>query len=162
MEEYNNLINRVLSCRRCPFSVSHSWPASGNLNSRIMIVDESVNAMEKDKDILEMMLKEINLAKDDVYLTPLIKCGFGRLTNAMKQALLKHCIDYLIKEIEIVHPKVIVALGATADDAVRFIRNKVRSDFIYIHLPHPNMVIYGSIRLGTYIDNAKKKLKYLP
>jgi len=162
MEEYKNLVNRVLSCRRCPFSVPHSWPASGNLNSRIMIVDESVNAMAKDKDIVEMMLKEIDLAKDDVYITPLIKCGLDRLTKAMKQALFKHCIDFLIKEIEIVHPKVIIALGATADDAVRFIRNNVRSDFIYIHLPHPNMVIYGSIRLGTYMDNAKKKLKDLP
>ncbi|TDA41318.1 MAG: hypothetical protein DSO07_05230 [Thermoproteota archaeon] len=162
---YVDFVSKLLLCARCPLRSNHPWPASGNLDSKVMIVGEAPspnrssfeNFSEKSRNIVDLMLKEMNLSRKDVYITNAIKCSFVKLTKDMKESLLKNCIDYLIQEIDIVHPKVVVALGGTAEKALTHIRNNVRSDFMLIHFPHPMTVVYGSIKLETYLEQVRKK-----
>jgi len=169
---YIDFVSKLLSCNKCALKASHPWPASGNLDSKVMIVGEAPspnrgsfeNFNEKSKNIVDLLLKEINLSRNDVYITNTIKCSFSKLTKDMKETLTKSCIDYLVQEIDIVHPKIVIALGGTAERALTYIKNYIRADFILLHFPHPMTVFYGSIDLQTYLKQVKKKwmlVKYL-
>jgi hypothetical protein len=57
------------------------------------------------------------------YITDAVKCGIGGLAAARKSQLLKkrykHCRGYLEKEIELLNPKFLIAVGRFADKNVR-------------------------------------------
>ena len=48
------------------------------------------------------------IKKEDVYLTTLVKC---KSLNGLNNSNIDTCNDYLLKQIELIKPKLIVALG---------------------------------------------------
>lgn len=71
-------------------------------------------------ELLTKMLAAIDLRREDVFITNTIKCRAtsdegGRIANrAPMQEEIANCREYLDREIAIVRPKVILALGAPA------------------------------------------------
>ena len=90
----------------------------GNPNSEIMFIgDEPSNSEDeiglhyvgKSGELLVKMIENVlNITKEEVYYTTLVKC---KSTNGLNNSNIETCHDYLLKQIELIKPKLIVALG---------------------------------------------------
>lgn len=124
MEEYQLLLQEIQACRACPLCQArmHTVPGDGNLNADIMIIGEGPGA-EEDKQglpfvgaagkLLDQMLDTIGLTREQVYISNIVKCR-PPANRVPKPDEVAACIGYLEKQIEMVNPKIIVLLGATA------------------------------------------------
>ena len=124
MEEYQLLLQEIQACRACPLCQArmHTVPGDGTLNADIMIIGEGPGA-EEDKQglpfvgaagkLLDQMLDTIGLTREQVYISNIVKCR-PPANRVPKPDEVAACIGYLEKQIEMVNPKIIVLLGATA------------------------------------------------
>lgn len=112
-------------CTRCPLAYAgrHSIVFSdGDPNARLMFVGEGPGADEdasglpfvgKAGQLLDNMISAMGLKREQVYIANIVKCRPpGNRTPEFVEATT--CSQFLLKQIDIVRPQVIVALGATA------------------------------------------------
>ncbi len=115
---------RIRSCRACPLHEGRMnvVPGEGSLDSPLMFVGEGPGE-EEDKtgrpfvgragQMLTRLLKEVGIDREKVYITNVVKCRppGNRVPTAQE---MNACSHFLMAQIQIVNPKVIVALGSTA------------------------------------------------
>jgi len=112
-------------CTRCPLAYAgrHNIVfADGDPNARLMFVGEGPGADEdatglpfvgKAGQLLNNMISAMGLKREQVYIANIVKCRPpGNRTPEFIEATT--CSEFLVKQIDIVRPEVIVALGATA------------------------------------------------
>ncbi len=115
----------VLECHLCDLSKSRqqSMYGYGNPNADIMIVDAYVSHSENEQNSyyvgrsglsLKNMVEKVLLQHiDDVYMTHAVKC---KPLDSKEPSVseFESCKAYLFKQIDLIQPKVIIALGAKA------------------------------------------------
>jgi DNA polymerase len=112
-------------CKRCPLAYAGRHTivfADGDPNARLMFVGEGPGADEdatglpfvgKAGQLLNNMITAMGLTREEVYIANIVKCRPpGNRTPEFVEATT--CSQFLVKQIDIVRPQVIVALGATA------------------------------------------------
>jgi DNA polymerase len=112
-------------CTRCPLAYAGRKTivfGDGSPSARLMFVGEGPGADEdasgvpfvgKAGQLLNNMIAAMGLKREDVYIANIVKCRPpGNRTPEFVEATT--CSQFLVKQIDIVHPEVIVALGATA------------------------------------------------
>jgi len=121
----------VEACRRCSIGYTRTKVVCGvgDPASRLVIVGEGPGEAEDRQgapfvgragELLTKMLAAIDLRREDVFITNTIKCRAttdegGRIANrAPMQEEMANCREYLDVELEVVTPRVILALGAPA------------------------------------------------
>ena len=63
----------------------------------------------KTGELLAKMIENVlNIKKEDVYITSLVKC---KSLNGINNSNFEICNDYLLKQIELIKPKLIITLG---------------------------------------------------
>ncbi len=120
----NELEQRINSCLKCPLGKTRTKFVFGvgNPKAEIMFIGEAPGADEdlqgepfvgRAGQLLTKILASFNIKRRDVYICNILKC---RPPNNRKpfSAEMDKCKPYLLKQIELVSPKLIVALGATA------------------------------------------------
>lgn len=90
---------------------------NGNPKARIMLLNKMPTQYEScmmcshcdtEATLLSMILNKINMTRNDVYCTDMIKC----CCNNLDEKSMRACIDnYLMKEIQYVHPEIIICNG---------------------------------------------------
>ncbi len=95
----------------------------GNPQADIMFVGEGPGELEDDTgrvfvgrsgELLTRIIENVlKLRREDVYITNIVKCR-PPLNRAPSEEEAQRCKPFLIKQIEIVKPKIIIALGATS------------------------------------------------
>lgn len=129
MRELIDLKNKCLTCRDCPIGCSvvegYRVNVFSNMNpdADVMVVgqtpgtDETIEAepfVGKSGQLFDELVKEVcGLERSDLYLTNLVKCMTPDNRKPYRNEI-ENCQDYLDKEILLVKPKVIVALGSMA------------------------------------------------
>jgi len=117
-------------CHECPLreSAEQIVFGYGNPNANLMLVGEGPG---KDEDLrgipfvgragqlLDKILAAAHINKDEVYIANTVKCRPPENRTPKDEEVLS-CAPYLTRQIEIIAPKIIVCLGATA--AQRLIR----------------------------------------
>jgi len=112
-------------CKRCPLAYAGRKTivfGDGDPNARLMFVGEGPGADEdasglpfvgKAGRLLNNMIAAMGLKREEVYIANIVKCRPpGNRTPEFIEATT--CSQFLVEQIDIVHPEVIVALGATA------------------------------------------------
>jgi uracil-DNA glycosylase family 4 len=112
-------------CTRCPLAYAGRKTivfGDGDPGARLMFVGEGPGADEdasgvpfvgKAGQLLNNMIAAMGLKREEVYIANIVKCRPpGNRTPEFVEATT--CSQFLVKQIDIVHPEVIVALGATA------------------------------------------------
>jgi uracil-DNA glycosylase len=119
------------ACRRCQIGYTRTKVVCGvgNPCSPLVIVGEGPGENEdlrgepfvgRAGELLNKMLAAIGLRREDVFITNTIKCRAttdegGRIANrAPSPEEMSNCREYLDRELRIVAPRVILALGAPA------------------------------------------------
>ncbi len=121
LEELNGLIK---DCTKCSLHKSRNKFVFGvgNPDADVLIVGEGPGA-EEDKQgepfvgragkLLNDILKAINFERSEVYIANIVKCRPpGNRTPLAEE--MDCCFPYLNKQIELIKPKLILALGLTA------------------------------------------------
>jgi DNA polymerase len=112
-------------CTRCPLAYAGRRTivfADGDPNARLMFVGEGPGADEdatgmpfvgKAGQLLNNMIAAMGLKREEVYIANIVKCRppANRPPEFVEAST---CSQFLVQQIDIVRPQVIVALGATA------------------------------------------------
>jgi DNA polymerase len=94
----------------------------GNEEADIMFVGEGPGYYEdvqgrpfvgKAGQLLDKMIEAINYKRSDVYIANVVKCRPPENRNPMEDEC-SACLDYLRWQVKLIHPKIIVCLGAVA------------------------------------------------
>jgi DNA polymerase len=125
-------------CTRCPLAYAgrHNIVfADGDPNARLMFVGEGPGADEdatglpfvgRAGQLLNNMIAAMGLKREQVYIANIVKCRPpGNRTPEFVEATT--CSEFLVKQIDIVRPEVIVALGATAATYLLGVRQSLSS-----------------------------------
>jgi uracil-DNA glycosylase family 4 len=112
-------------CTRCPLAYAGRHKivfADGDANARLMFVGEGPGADEdaqglpfvgKAGQLLNNMIGAMGLKREQVYIANIVKCRppANRVPEPVEA---NTCSQFLLRQIDIVQPQIIVALGATA------------------------------------------------
>ena len=114
----------VASCTRCPLysTATNPVPGEGNPDADFMCVGEAPGATEDETgrpfvgaagQLLTKILGAIDLRREDVYICNVLKHRPPGNRNPRPEEVIA-CSPYLIRQIELIRPKVILALGTFA------------------------------------------------
>ena len=134
---------RVCNCEKCAHLVSSRTQTVfgvGNPDAEVMFIGEAPGADEDRQgepfvgragQLLTKIIKAMGFGRDDVYIANILKCrpdmpagSFGN--RAPTPAEMQMCRPYLLEQIDIIQPKVLVALGAVAVEGLLGSRGTMR------------------------------------
>jgi uracil-DNA glycosylase family 4 len=132
LEEVAERIRTTHCCALCP-NRTNAVPGEGNPQAKLFLVGEGPGATEDAQgrpfvgqagNLLNGILEAIEVPRDSVYITNIVKCRPPQNRKPLPDEIAA-CIPYLHRQIEIVQPKVILALGSTAAEAMLGVRKSL-------------------------------------
>lgn len=122
---------RVLECRKCPHLADSRKSVVfgvGTVHSPLMFVGEAPGADEDEQgepfvgkagQLLTRIIQTMGLERETVYIANILKCrpdtpGHTSGNRKPTPEEMKTCLPHLLAQIDIIQPRVLVALGATA------------------------------------------------
>ncbi len=132
LEEVAERIRTTHCCALCP-NRTNAVPGEGNPQAKLFLVGEGPGATEDAQgrpfvgqagNLLNGILEAIEVPRDSVYITNIVKCRPPQNRKPLPDEIAA-CIPYLHRQIEIVRPKVILALGSTAAEAMLGVRKSL-------------------------------------
>ena len=122
--ELEKLAEEVGQCRSCDLGSlrTNAVPGEGNPSARIMFVGEGPGADEDAQgrpfvgragQLLDKIIAACGLKRSDVYIGNILKCRPPENRDPRADEIIA-CLPYLQRQIELIRPEIIVALGAHA------------------------------------------------
>jgi uracil-DNA glycosylase family 4 len=169
---------RVAVCTKCPHLASSRTQTVfgvGNPDAELMFIGEAPGADEDAQgepfvgragQLLTKIIVAMGFNRSDVYIANVLKCrpdmprgSFGNRPPTPEE--MQTCLPYLAEQIEIIQPKVLVALGATAVEGLLGFRSTMREMRGRWHSHHetPLMITYHpSYLLRSPAPSEKRKV----
>ena len=169
---------RVTACTKCAHlacSRTQTVFGVGNPDADLMFIGEAPGADEDQQgepfvgragQLLTRILKAMNFAREDVYIANILKCrpdmpagSFGNRPPTPTE--MQTCRPYLMEQIEIIQPSVLVALGAVAVEGLLGTRATMRELRGRWHTYHsiPLMITYHpAYLLRNQAPSEKRKV----
>ena len=124
LDSVDEIARAVATCTRCPLyaTAKNPVPGEGNPNADFMLVGEAPGATEDETgrpfvgqagQLLSKILEAIRLRREDVYIVNVLKHRPPGNRDP-KPDEVTACSPFLIRQIELIRPKVLVALGTFA------------------------------------------------
>ena len=134
---------RVRVCTKCPHlacSRTQTVFGVGNPNAELMFIGEAPGA-DEDKQgepfvgragqLLTRIIETMGFTREEVYIANILKCrpdilpgSFGNRPPTPRE--MQTCRPYLVEQIDVIEPKVLVALGAVAVEGLLGTRGTMR------------------------------------
>ncbi len=128
---FADLRERAMACVKCPHLASSRRNVVfgvGSIEAELMFIGEAPGADEDEQgepfvgragQLLTRIIQAMGLTRDSVYIGNILKCrpdtpGQASGNRKPTPEEMQTCIPYLHEQIDLIRPKVIVALGATA------------------------------------------------
>jgi uracil-DNA glycosylase len=128
---FEDLRRRALACVQCSHLAAsrHNVVVGvGNTNAEIMFVGEAPGADEdeagepfvgKAGQLLTKIIQAMGLSRDSVYIANILKCrpdtpGESAGNRKPTPEEMQTCIPFLHEQIDLIRPRILIALGATA------------------------------------------------
>jgi len=170
------LKKQALECHLCTLSKSRQKVVfgEGSSHAELMIVGDSPSGSDDSSgkiftgrtgEILTKMIENVlGLNREQVYITNLLKCK--SLDEKTPSSVCTHsCYPYLLKEIELIKPKLIITFGALAyqyithdDSSIEKIRGIAHTVDNYIVIPtyHPSYLLRNPSAKKDVMDDLLK------
>ena len=122
--ELEKVADEACRCRECGLGSTrtNAVPGEGNPNARIMFVGEAPGADEDAQGrpfvgragkLLDKVIAGMGLKRSDVFIANILKCRPPENRDPRADEIIS-CFPYLQRQIEIINPEIIAALGAPA------------------------------------------------
>jgi len=123
-KELEKIAEQARRCRLCELGSrrKNAVPGEGSPNARIMFIGEAPGADEDAKGIpfvgragqlLDKIIAACGLKRSEIYIGNILKCRPPDNRDPRAEEIIS-CLPYLQRQIEIIAPEIIVALGAHA------------------------------------------------
>lgn len=125
MEEMELLRHEVENCQKCPLGATRTNAVfgDGNPNADIMVIAEGPGYHEDMQgrtfvgpsgQMLDKIFDACGFHRDEhLFISNIVRCRPPQ-NRAPKPEEREACLPYLMKQIELINPKIIILLGATA------------------------------------------------
>jgi len=124
VETLEEIASLIASCKKCPLykTATNPVPGEGHPRAKLMCVGEAPGATEDETgrpfvgaagQLLTKILAAIDLPREQVYICNVLKHRPPGNRNPLPDEVTA-CSPYLIRQIELIKPKVILALGTFA------------------------------------------------
>ena len=174
LSSFNNQINQ---CQKCSLGGTRNnfVFGVGDPNASLLLVGEAPGEQEDIKGepfvgragkLLDKILLAINRSRDkDVYICNVLKCRPPENRNPLPNEV-KECEPYLIHQINLIKPKLIVALGRVAGMTLLNVDNSLKSmrGVIHDYNGTPLIVTYhpaALLRNSNWKPEAWKDFKWI-
>ena len=118
----------IAHCTRCPLSQgrTHTVPGEGNPEARLMLIGEGPGAKEDATgrpfvgaagELLNGILNAIDIPREQVFIANIVKCRPPQNRKPLPDEVAA-CLPYLHRQVALIQPKVIIALGGTAAESL--------------------------------------------
>jgi len=178
-DDIDKLKELSLNCSLCQLSKGRKNVVfgEGNLEAEIMFIGEGPGAVEDEMgrpfvgrsgELLTKIIETtLDLKRADVYIANIVKCR-PPMNRPPNEDEAKTCLPYLLKQIELIDPKIIVTLGSTAykyltgdmNTPISKLRGEVIKYSNRLLLPtfHPSFLLRNpSAKRYMFIDMKKVK-----
>ncbi len=176
LSELDELINR---CQKCPLGKTRTKFVFGvgNPTADIVFVGEAPGADEDAQGepfvgragkLLTETLKKIGLQREEVYICNILKCRPPNNRDPLPSEVEK-CEPYLLKQLSLIKPKIIVALGRIAGNTLlrknETLANLRKNIYNYYDIPifityHPAAILRNMGWKSYFEDDLIKMKKY--
>jgi len=123
-KELEKIADETRQCRKCDLGSlrTNAVPGEGNSKARIVFVGEGPGADEDAQGrpfvgragkLLDKVIEACGLKRSDVFICNILKCRPPDNRDPGAEEIIS-CLPYLQRQIEIIEPEIIVALGAHA------------------------------------------------
>ena len=168
INELKNLINSIQNCNIKDNS-KNLILGNGNIDSSIMIIEESPGAEEEKTGrtfqgeagaLLEKMLLAINLKKNDIYSSYAINYRLPEDRKPTSQEIRRYSV-FLKEHISIINPKIVILFGSTAMESVTSSNEKISNErgkwkeIILKNKTYPLLVTFSPSYLIRFPENKK-------
>jgi len=171
-----SLKKQAIECHLCDLSKSRQKVVFGEgaVNADLMFVGDMPNNSDdssgkvftgRSGDTLTKMIENVlGVSRSDVYITNILKCRAHDTLNP-SPAHAHTCHPYLLKQIELIKPKIIIALGETAyhyltgdNSDISNVRGTLHKQDGYTIVPtyHPNYLLRNPSAKKDVFDDLKK------
>lgn len=138
----DKLNREIYSCRKCRLwqGAKHAVPGEGPLDAAVMVVGQNPGADEDEVGrpfvgragkYLTKTLLEFGIKRETLYVTNIVKHTSPQNRKPYPDEV-EACLPYLITQINLVKPKIIVLLGASAKETPRL------EGIEYVEIVHPS------------------------
>jgi uracil-DNA glycosylase, family 4 len=122
--DLEELSREILTCTKCPLHKyrTNAVPGEGAVKLGVMVVGEAPGADEDRTGrpfvgaagrLLTEALARLSVSRGDVYITNVVKCRPPNNRTPTREEV-EACLPYLLRQIELLRPRRIVALGLTS------------------------------------------------
>ncbi len=169
----------IRNCKRCPLHKGrkNAVPGEGGNKKKIMFIGEAPGRREDELGrpfvgaagkFLDELLSEINLSREDVYITNVVKCRPPNNRDPTDEEIAL-CSPYLERQIEILKPRIICPLGRFAAkyilekygfemSSISKVQGKIfEGEVIIIPMYHPAAALYHQ----NLKDDLRRSFKVL-
>ncbi len=133
---------QIYGCKKCRLwqGAKHGVPGEGPLTAKVMLIGQNPGAEEDETGrpfvgragkFLTKILAENNIKREDIFISNIVKHVSPKNRKPYPDEVAA-CIPYLNAQINVIKPKIIVLLGASAKEAPRF------EGIEYIQVIHPS------------------------
>lgn len=166
--------SEVVVCVKCPLcrSRKNAVPGEGSLHANVLFVGEAPGNMEDASSrpfvgtagkFLEGLLGEIGVKRKEVFITNVVKCRPPKNRKPHRLEI-QICTPYLLRQIKIIEPRLIVALGSTSasyfleEAGLPFSRiTQVHGQFYKACLAGRNVTIFVTFHPAAVLRGRKYK-----
>ena len=125
----DNFAIEISDCRKCKVLASGRKQivfGSGNPNADVVVVGEAPGADEDEQGkpfvgragkLLTDILKAINFTREEIFICNILKCRPPDNRNPLPDEI-ENCEPYLFKQLEMIKPKLILAVGTFASQTL--------------------------------------------
>ncbi len=127
-DKLDDIASAIALCTKCFLCQgrTHTVPGEGSTRSGLMFVGEGPGQVEDQTgrpfvgragELLNQIIQSIGLTREDVFIANAVKCRPPGNRKPLPDEMAA-CMPFLERQIELIRPRVLVALGATAAEAL--------------------------------------------
>ena len=135
LETLDAVATAVAGCTSCPLSAgrTNTVPGEGDQHARLLLIGEGPGAKEdatgrpfvgRAGELLNDILEAINISRESVFIANIVKCRPPKNRKPLPDEVAA-CLPYLQRQVALIRPKVILALGGTAAESLLGVRKSL-------------------------------------
>jgi DNA polymerase len=155
------LNEQIKTCRKCRLwqGAKNGVPGEGPLHAKVMLVGQNPGAEEDEigrpfvgraGKFLTKTLAEFGIKREELFITNIVKHTSPENRKPFADEIAA-CVPYLITQIAVIKPKIIVLLGATAKETPRI------EGIEYMEVTHPS----AAMRFKNMRDKFRQQIAEL-
>ena len=132
--KYRSLVERIKACTRCRLHEGRKnpVPGEGSIKAEVMLIGEAPGRQEDESGrpfvgaagkLLDYLLSLAGLRREEVYITNVVKCRPPKNRDPRNDEI-DACLPYLLEQIKLIRPKVIITLGRIAGQTIYTLMGK--------------------------------------